>query len=573
MATINRNIEHLETILKELAEAVIVCDRNGRILLYNAAAERLFQNSGALSPGKSLYGICARAPIEHSLRLLQHHGTGRSRFKPEESDVRFVCATADEELLVYCRLSQIHSKNGQGAVFVFSFEDMTRQISEMGRQGHLLETMIRDLRAPITNLNAAAENLKNNPEMEPEMRGEFEDVIFRESAELTRRFETVVREAENITNSQWPLFDVHSADLIGCVIRGLKEDAGITVTMTGVPLWLHADSYSLMRVLECAVRFVHRSCRVSEIDIEALPGDRRVYIDLIWKGASIPQSALDSLLETSLPDALAGLTVAEVLARHDSEMWSRKHLRQGYSLLRIPVPDSSRQWKTAAGPLPERTQFYDFSLTGGTGELGEMRDRPLSSLQYVVFDTETTGLNPSAGDEIVAIAAVRIVNGRILSKERFERLVRPRNPIPDSSAFFLNITEDMVREAPSIEEVLPQFISFVDDAVLVTHNGTFDMNFLKRVAAESGAGLDNPILDTLLLSAVVDKERTNHTLESMGQWLGVEVAETHTAMGDCFVTARIFLRLVELLESCGITTLGEAVAASERVVEEKKRSS
>ena len=571
MATINTDMERLETILRELKEAVVVCDHNARILLYNSAAERLFQNNEAMGLGQSLYGVCARAPIEHTLRMLKHRATAKDRFNLEETDAGFVCATVDDSILFNCRISQITSTNDQGSVFVFTFEDITRQITEMGKQGHLLEMMIKNLRAPLANLNAAAENLKNNPEMTPEIRGDFEDVIFRESAELTQRFEAVVQESRKITNTQWPLSDVHSADLIGCITRGFKEEDGVTVMMTGVPLWLHADSHSLMRVLECLVRFVQKTCNVSEIDMEALLGDRRVYIDIVWKGEPIPQAAVDSMLKVSLPDTLAGMTVADVLERHDSEIWSQKHRREGYSLLRIPVPDSPRQWEAAAEPMPERPEIYDFSLVESTKELGEMADQHLSSLNYVVFDTETTGLRPSEGDEILAIAAVRIVNGRILSGERFEHLVKPQRPIPESSVPFLDITEDMVREEPPIQVVLPQFKSFVNDAVLVAHNGTFDMNFFQLMEDKSGVKFENPILDTLLLSIIVEEDRADHTLENIGRWLGVDVLGNHATMGDCFVTAQIFLRLLELLETQGITTLGVVIAASEKVVEEKRK--
>jgi len=200
-----------------------------------------------------------------------------------------------------------------------------------------------------------------------------------------------------------------------------------------------------------------------------------------------------------------------------------------------------------------------------------MENRHLSSLQYVVFDTETTGLRPSAGDEILALAAVRIVNKRILSGERFECLVKPQHPIPASSVPFLDITEDMVRQEASIQEVLPQFKSFVGDAVLVAHNGAFDMNFLQLMADKSGVKFENPILDTLLLSAIVEKDRTDHTLESIGRRLGVDVPRSQTTMDDCFVTAQLFLRLLELLEARGISTLGEVIAASEKVVEEKRK--
>ena len=565
-------MERLETILRELKEAVVVCDPNARILLYNAEAKRLFRNYAAMELGQSLYGVCARAPIEHTLRMLKYRAEETNRRDLVETDDRFVCATVNGTMLLHCHINKIAATANQGGVFVFTFEDITRQITDMGRQGHLLDKMIKGLRAPLTNLSAAAENLKSYPGMASEIRAEFENIIFRESTELTKRFESVVQESRKTTNMQWPLSDVHSADLIGCVTRRFQKDDGFTVTMTGVPLWLRADSYSLMLVLDRLVRFVHRyCCNVSEIDIEALLGDRRVYLDIVWRGLPIPQSAVDPMLEMSLPDSFAGMTVADVLARHDSEIWSQEHRREGYSLLRIPVPVSPRQWEVPAEPLPERTEFYDFSIAYGMKELGKMADRELSSLNYVVFDTEATGFHPAEGDEILSIAAVRIVKGRILSGKRFERLIKPQRPIPESSRLFFDITEEMVREEPPVEEVLPLFKSFVDDAVLVAHNGSFDMNFFRFIEDKSGVRFENPILDTLLLSIIVEKDRTDYTLEKIGRWLGVEVMGSRTTMGDCFVTAQIFLRLLELLKARGINTLGEVITASERVVEEKRQ--
>jgi DNA polymerase-3 subunit epsilon len=283
------------------------------------------------------------------------------------------------------------------------------------------------------------------------------------------------------------------------------------------------------------------------------------------------QAAVDSIMEGALPDTFGGMTVAEVLERHGSEVWSQKHRLPGYSLLRIPVPDSPRQWEEPAQRLPQRPEFYDFSLVEGRQELGEIAEKPLSSLSYVVFDTETSGLHPSAGDEILSIAAVRIENGRLLSGERFEQLIRPHHPIPKSSLYFLDITEEMLKGEPQIEEVLPRFRSFVGDAILVAHNGAFDLNFIQSVAEKSGVRFNNPLLDTLLLSVVVDEDETDYTLANIGERLGVDALGGHTIMDDCFATAQIFLKLLQLLADRGITTLGGAIAACERVAAAKRQ--
>lgn len=562
-------MERLETILRELREAVIACDSDGRILLYNTAAAQLFHDYETLGLGRSLFKVCARAPVEHALRMLKGRGTDKGISALQDVDTRFVCATLDGAMLLNCQISMIAAGAGHKVIFVLTFEDITRQVTETGRQGYLLDRMIRKLRAPITNLNAAADNLREYPDMAQEIKSDFEEVIIRESAELTRRFEEIVEEAAKNVNVQWPLSDVYSADLVNCVARRFAKQGGVRVTMTGVPLWLHADSFLMMLVLVHLVRFVRDTCLATEIDIETLLGDRRVYIDIVWRGEPIAEAEIDSVLSGTLTETVAGLTLGEVLARHDSEIWSQKHRRQGYALLRVPLPDSPRQWEVPKVLPPERPEFYDFAIAESGGELGEIAGRPLASLNYVVFDMETTGLSPDQGDEILSIAAVRIVNGRIISGERFERLIRPERPIPESAQPFLEITDEMVRDEPPAEVVLPQFRTFAADTVLVGHNPAIDMQFLEA----SGVSFKNPVLDTLLMTLIVDQKRTTYTLADISRWLGIDVTGSGTMIDDCFLTAQIFLTLLERLAHLGILTLVELLDASRQAAEEKRHQS
>ena len=145
-----------------------------------------------------------------------------------------------------------------------------------------------------------------------------------------------------------------------------------------------------------------------------------------------------------------------------------------------------------------------------------------------------------------------------------EGSVDPRRDIPEASIPIHGITPDMVAGAPTIADVLPAFHAFAQDTVLVAHNAAFDMRFLELKQQSTGVTFDQPVLDTLLLSAVVHPQQESHRLEAIAQRLGVNVLGRHTAVGDAMVTAEIFLKLVPLLAERGIHTLAQARDAAQQ---------
>ena len=215
--------------------------------------------------------------------------------------------------------------------------------------------------------------------------------------------------------------------------------------------------------------------------------------------------------------------------------------------------------------LPARPEFHGGRGFAQPSHADELDGRTLAELRYVVFDTETTGLRPSEGDEIISIAAVRCCRGEIEEADAFSRLVNPGRAIPRASIRFHGITDDMVAGEPTIGDVLPAFHAFVGDAVLVAHNADFDMTFLRLKEAETGVEFANVVLDTLLISVFLDPVSQNHSLEAIAERLGVEVEGRHTALGDSIVTARVFCKLLPRLEARGITTLGQVLDASARI--------
>ncbi|SHE90785.1 DNA polymerase-3 subunit epsilon [Ruegeria intermedia] len=215
-------------------------------------------------------------------------------------------------------------------------------------------------------------------------------------------------------------------------------------------------------------------------------------------------------------------------------------------------------------PEAARPLVYDFDLLDTPGDEA-FENRPLSQLCFVVFDTETTGLLPHK-DEIVQIGAVRVVKGRIVEGEQFDTLVNPGIPIPPASTKVHKVSDHMVQDAPDIVTAGRKFHHFARDAVIVAHNAPFDMAFLRRHAKRMQVEWDHPILDTVLLSAVLFGASETHTLDALCERLGVEIPETlrHTALGDAVATAEALVRMLPMLAARGMRTFGDVIAETRK---------
>lgn len=232
---------------------------------------------------------------------------------------------------------------------------------------------------------------------------------------------------------------------------------------------------------------------------------------------------------------------------------------EGYVLTFSPPMDEQAPQEA----LPPRPEFYDFDLFRREPDR-KGRDVPLKELRCVVFDTETTGLHPASGDEIISIGAVRVTNGKIVRGETFERLINPGMKIPKPSIRFHGITDKDVKGKPDAATVLPQFHRFCGTAALVAHNAAFDMKFLALKEKAAGVKFTNPVLDILLLSAFLHDHEDDHSLGATAQRLGVEVSGRHSALGDALTEAQIFLAMLEPLADRGVVTLGDALEVSRK---------
>ncbi len=173
---------------------------------------------------------------------------------------------------------------------------------------------------------------------------------------------------------------------------------------------------------------------------------------------------------------------------------------------------------------------------------------------YVVFDIETTGFS-NVENQIIEIGAVKVEQGQIT--DYYSAFVNPGVPIPFAITNLTGITDEMVLDAPKIDVILPEFLSFVGDAALVAHNANFDMGFIEQNCKKLGIKGDYTYLDTLALARVLLPALAKHKLNNVAKALEISLENHHRAVDDAKATAEIFVKFVAMLKERKITTLAE----------------
>ena len=173
---------------------------------------------------------------------------------------------------------------------------------------------------------------------------------------------------------------------------------------------------------------------------------------------------------------------------------------------------------------------------------------------FVVFDIETTGFSP-VNNRIIEIGAVKVCGGQVT--ERFSTFVNPQVPIPFEIEKLTGIRDDMVTDAPLIEEVLPRFLEFCRGAILVAHNAGFDMSFMLENARRQSLPMEHPYIDTVGIARVLLPNQAKHTLDAVAKTLNISLENHHRAVDDAECTAWIFVKLIQMLEEKDIHTLAQ----------------
>ena len=188
---------------------------------------------------------------------------------------------------------------------------------------------------------------------------------------------------------------------------------------------------------------------------------------------------------------------------------------------------------------------------------------------YVVFDIETTGLTPKFC-KIIEIGAVKIEQGEIVAE--FSHFINPEIPIPYNITKLTSITDDMVVNEPTIETILPAFLDFVGDSVLVAHNAGFDTSFIRKFAKDMGLKVENSVVDTMTLGHILCPELGKYTLDRICKHLGIKLENHHRAVDDAAATAEIFKAFLPMLKEKGIFNLDDLNTIGETSMETIKKS-
>lgn len=542
----------LAALMSELAQSVVVCNLDGRIVLYNNRARLQFRALSTMPSlaggaewmgiGRSVYAVLDRSLVAHAIERLQL----RLRRGAASPSTEFLTATATGQWLRIhmAPVSEVQDEARREMTgFVLTLENVTQSLEEDALHAAKSASMLDDLRAMLAD----------------SLQGQAREQLDRLSGHLASQ-----------RKAQSTLEEVASGDVLMVLQQRIQKHSPIEVAMLPVSMSasVRVDSFSLAKMFAYLAIRLHDAFDVKHVQMRASEADGKLHIDLVWLGALMSTETVMAweLDAVHVGDVHYPWSVRDVMVRHNASLSFHRERVSHQAWLRISLPavDESVESPADVPASVSRPEFFDFDLFEASGADHALDDCPLTRLAYTVFDTETTGLRPSEGDEIIQIGAVRVVGGKLLRAEAFEQLVDPGRTIPSETIPIHGITQDMVRGQPRITQVLPAFHAYAHDTILVAHNASFDMKFLQLQERATGCKFAQPVLDTLMLSAVIHPHQASHRLEAIAERMNILIQGRHTALGDAMVTAEVFVRMLPLLAEMGIHTLGQAREAAQR---------
>jgi DNA polymerase-3 subunit epsilon len=536
----------LEALLSDVPVGVLLCSARHQMVFYNGQAARLLGTDAAFGLNRPVFTYLREAPLRHAHDRLIALGD------PDAvSDL--MVATLDGGRLLSGRMRLVEEAGAGGGGYVLTLRDVTADMAAHAGRERLLEEIFDRIRRPAASLQTVIGVMSESGEEKHPALGA---ALIEEVGTLARAINELGGRYDAQRAGWWPLPMTRCADLLDG-IRARMEAADIPVAAKGEALLLRCNGFEVVALLAGFAQKLSKAAGAADFEVSVTEDGAGAMIELSWKGTALPIATLDAWLAEPVDRATEDVTGRSVLGSHATECWPEAR-GAGRAAISLPLREAR-----VVGRRPEplaRRVVYDFDLLFKPAAVA-LSDTRLDDLAYVVFDTETTGLLPKEGDEIVQIAALRLVNGRRVAGEVFDTLVDPGRAIPARSTEVHGISDAMVAGAPDVPTALRRFHGFAEGAVLIAHNAPFDMEFLRRREAEIGRAFDNPILDTVLLSAVIYGKTESHSLDSLSHRLGITIPEEdrHTALGDSIATAEAFLKLLPMLKARGLLTFGDVL--------------
>lgn len=553
--TIQEEKNRLSTVLRTMADGVIMANDIGDVILMNPRARIILDHGYTSGIGAPLSRIFPRDRLDFHLNRL------RLRWQQGMETVEEVLFPLRNGKFIKGSMSVVPGPGEGRAGFLLVFRELNSPGESENRLEKTLQNLPLLLRGPLATSYSLADALQRHPEMPEEKKCAFIAAIAEEMVRLNERVSAIEEAGVAAQMSRWPAIHSNPRELLEEAVNLVPAiSVVIEIDASPVPKVL-VEPFSWVISLKCVLQWLDKR------NHKKLPIGAHLRLE---DGAVVTTFHVDGQLSNDLAELESleicpfdeeCLPLCEAVRRNRGELWTRSV--EGLLEVRLALLQANVMTEvlSADGLIEGEPCFYDFDLflPRPIIEREDQLQANLAELEYVVFDTETTGMRLSEGDKVISISGVRIRRGRIQSADSFHTFVNPGRSIPHESIQFHHIEDHMVADAPTMNEVYPKFVEFVGDSIMVAHNAAFDKKCLDMAATETKLPrINNPILDTLLLSYALHNDIEGHNLDAIAFRLGIAIEGRHTSMGDALATAQIFLALQSLLPGRGVRTLADA---------------
>ena len=406
---IEQERSRLAALMAELTQSVVVCNLDGRILLYNNRARLQFRalseaparadGAELIGLGRSIYAVFDRQLVAHALDSVQQ----RLQRGATHPSAQFVTGTRSGQLL-RVQMAPVRAIGAEGVGdaalngFVLMLDNITRDFAEESERDRLLHDLTEGTCASLGTLQAAVEMLEY-PDVDAPARERFLGVIRDEVRAMSERIRDLASHTVQTMKTRWPLEDMLGSDLIGAARQRIEAQHGCRTAAGAVDaaLWLKVDSFSLLQALVYLAGRLVDEYGIRLIELRLSGAGARAQLDLVWTGQSLSTETVIGweLDPIRVGTATLALRVRDVVERHDGAFWFERERVRHQAFFRFLLPlASAAEPRDAAEMLrsESRPEYYDFDLFRSSEHTRELADRLLTELNYTVFDTETTGL-------------------------------------------------------------------------------------------------------------------------------------------------------------------------------------